>query len=238
VSSSDYLTIEEAAQKLGRPPSWVKGQICEGKLGATLAGRNWLISPEALDKLLSSDPPPPQPNNTVHDSLPQRTARKSRGVANHQSTIKQAEVMAVWQKLELGERPETIQAMYHALLSRSPYIKQHLRSVGAVDALRKLAQIPDRIRALEKAAEIREHERQLVRDRFLSELGLRDRFVEDFLGTDTYLESALARHTSFDEADLQGLRRTYEQEKARFVHAWVQDETGTRLDNVTILPAK
>ncbi len=228
--SSGYLTIEEAAQKLGRPPSWVKGQICEGKLGATLAGGCWLISSEDLDKLLSSDSPTPQPNNTVHDFLPERPKRKSRAVPNHQITTKQSEVMAIWRKLELGERPETIQAMYHALLSRSPYIKQHLRSVGAVDALRKLAQIPERIRALEKAAQLREHERQQARGRFLGELGLRDRFVEDFLGTDNFFESSLARHTSFDEADLQGLRRTYEHEKSKFVHAWVKGETGARLD--------
>lgn len=52
-----YLTIEETARKLGMPASWVKGQICEGKLGATLSGRRWLIPAQESDKLLRDEPP-------------------------------------------------------------------------------------------------------------------------------------------------------------------------------------
>lgn len=84
VSGSGYLTIEEVAQKLGKSPSWVKGQICEGKLGARLAGKRWLISPRDVDELLSSGTPSPEPNNIVHNFLPERPPKKSRGAPKRQ----------------------------------------------------------------------------------------------------------------------------------------------------------
>ncbi len=73
---SGYLTIEETAKKLGRPASWVKDRICDGKLGATLVGRRWLISPQDFDKLLLNNPPPREPSKIVHNLLPDRPARK------------------------------------------------------------------------------------------------------------------------------------------------------------------
>lgn len=63
MKDSGYLTIEETGKKLGRPASWVKEQICEGTLGATLAGRRWLISPQDCDELLSNNPPLASPRS-------------------------------------------------------------------------------------------------------------------------------------------------------------------------------
>jgi excisionase family DNA binding protein len=72
-----YMTIEETASKLGRPASWVKEQICEGKLGATLAGRQWLILSHEVDALMADNSLPHQPSNVVHNFLPDRPLRKS-----------------------------------------------------------------------------------------------------------------------------------------------------------------
>lgn len=80
---SGYLTIEETAKKLGRPASWVKDQICEGKLGATLAGRRWLISSHDSDELLFNNPPAYElPEKIVHDLLPDRPAKGPHGTRN------------------------------------------------------------------------------------------------------------------------------------------------------------
>ena len=92
MSGSGYLTLEEVAEKLGRPPSWVKARICEGKLGATLAGNRWLISPGSVVELLSDAPPAAQPSSTIHDFLPERRAGKPRGAPNHQKPSKPARV--------------------------------------------------------------------------------------------------------------------------------------------------
>lgn len=78
MKDSGYLTIEEAAKKLGRPASWVKDRICEGGLGAILAGRQWLISEQDADKLLLGDPPPAEPRRVVHNFLPDRRTKQPR----------------------------------------------------------------------------------------------------------------------------------------------------------------
>src|SRR5918999_5753608 len=82
MKNSDYLTIEETASKLGRPASWVKEQICEGKLGATLAGRQWLIPSPEVDALMSDNSLPHPPSNVVHNFLPDRPSRKSYNFRN------------------------------------------------------------------------------------------------------------------------------------------------------------
>jgi excisionase family DNA binding protein len=78
----DYLTIEETASKLGRPASWVKERICEGKLGATLAGRQWLILSHEVDALMTDNSLPHQPSNVVHNFLPDRPSGKSSNSRN------------------------------------------------------------------------------------------------------------------------------------------------------------
>jgi len=77
MKNMDYLTIEETASKLGRPASWVKEQICEGKLGATLAGRQWLILSHEVDTLITDNSLPRQSTPVVHNFLPDRPSRKS-----------------------------------------------------------------------------------------------------------------------------------------------------------------
>jgi excisionase family DNA binding protein len=77
MKNRDYLTIEETANKLGRPASWVKEQICEGKLGATLAGRQWLIPSPEVDALMTDNSLPHQPSNIVHNFLPDHPSRMS-----------------------------------------------------------------------------------------------------------------------------------------------------------------
>jgi hypothetical protein len=79
---SDYLTIEETASKLGRPASWVKEQICEGKFGASLAGRQWLIPSHEVDKLLPDNPLSNQPSRIVHNFQPDRPSRKAYNARN------------------------------------------------------------------------------------------------------------------------------------------------------------
>jgi excisionase family DNA binding protein len=76
MKNRDYLTIEETAGKLGRPATWVKEQICEGKLGATLAGRQWLIPSPEVHALMTDNSLPHQPSNVVHNFLPDRPAKK------------------------------------------------------------------------------------------------------------------------------------------------------------------
>jgi hypothetical protein len=55
----------------------VKEQICEGKLGATLAGRQWLILSHEVDALMTDNSLPHQSSNVVHNFLPDRPSKKS-----------------------------------------------------------------------------------------------------------------------------------------------------------------
>jgi excisionase family DNA binding protein len=91
VRDSGYLTIEETARKLGRPASWVKDQICEGKLGATLAGRQWLISPQDFDELLLNYALPREPAKIVHNFLPDRPKSKPHSTLNDQKASRSAQ---------------------------------------------------------------------------------------------------------------------------------------------------
>lgn len=81
-----HLTIEETARRLGRPASWFKEQICEGRLGATLSGRKWLIPPQEYDRLLQANSPSRVSEQPVHDFLDQsarpHTARKRSDVSS------------------------------------------------------------------------------------------------------------------------------------------------------------
>jgi excisionase family DNA binding protein len=91
VRDSDYLTIEETAKKLGRPASWVTDQICEGKLGATLAGRQWLISRQDFDQLMLNNPPSSEPEKIVHNFLPARSPKQPHGTRNNQKASRPAQ---------------------------------------------------------------------------------------------------------------------------------------------------
>ncbi len=71
-----YLTIQETASKIGMPTSWVTEQICDGKLGATLAGRQWLISSRDVERLCLTIPAYQKPREVVHDFLPEPTKKK------------------------------------------------------------------------------------------------------------------------------------------------------------------
>lgn len=91
MKDSNYLTIEETAKKLGRPASWVKDQICEGKLGATLTGRQWLISRQDFDELLLNNPPPDTPRKVVHNFLPDRPKVKPQSTRKDRIASKSAQ---------------------------------------------------------------------------------------------------------------------------------------------------
>lgn len=82
MGNSGYLTIEETAGKLGRSVSWVKEQICEGKLGATLSGRQWLITSQEFDELLRNNMPAHGTQKLVRNFLSDRPKRKTHGTQN------------------------------------------------------------------------------------------------------------------------------------------------------------
>ncbi len=66
-NKNDYLTLEDSAQALGKPTSWMKGIISRGELGAKLSGGRWLIALRDLDKLRADLPP--EPETVVHKFL-------------------------------------------------------------------------------------------------------------------------------------------------------------------------
>jgi hypothetical protein len=83
MSNGDYLTIEEVACKLGRMPSWVKEQICEGKIDATLSGNRWMIALRTLETLRGSSSSI-EGSNTVHDFLPESPPKNRDETPRHQ----------------------------------------------------------------------------------------------------------------------------------------------------------
>jgi hypothetical protein len=76
MKDSEYLTLEESAQKLDSPVSWVKESVCRGKLGGKLEGRRWLVSVRDLDRLLAERSS--QPSEVVHDFLPEPAKKNVR----------------------------------------------------------------------------------------------------------------------------------------------------------------
>jgi hypothetical protein len=50
-NKNDYLTLEESARMLGKPNSFLKSLMSEGKLSARLAGGSWWISIRDLEEL-------------------------------------------------------------------------------------------------------------------------------------------------------------------------------------------
>ena len=50
-NKNDYLSLEESARLLGRPVSFLKNVLSEGKLSAKLAGGRWLVSVRDLERL-------------------------------------------------------------------------------------------------------------------------------------------------------------------------------------------
>ena len=93
-SKNDYLTLEQSAQVLGKPTSWLKGRLSRGELGAKLSGGQWLIAARDLDKVRADMPP--EPEKVVHDFLtdipPKRTphvqSSESKGKAKGRSDPK------------------------------------------------------------------------------------------------------------------------------------------------------
>lgn len=71
-----YLTLEEAAKKVGKPVSWIKNCICRGELDGKLEGRKWLVSVESLHKITPTSPPP-KPETVIHNFLTPRPSRKA-----------------------------------------------------------------------------------------------------------------------------------------------------------------
>jgi hypothetical protein len=72
MKDSEYLTLEESAQKLDSPVSWVKESVCRGKL----EGRRWLVSVRDLDRLPAERSS--QPSEVVHDFLPEPAKKNVR----------------------------------------------------------------------------------------------------------------------------------------------------------------
>ncbi len=66
-NKNNYLTLEDSAQLLGKPTSWLKGIISRGEIGAKLSGGRWLIALRDLDKLRANLPL--EPETVIHNFL-------------------------------------------------------------------------------------------------------------------------------------------------------------------------
>lgn len=150
----------------------------------------------------------------------------------------ESRINEIWRKLERKEPYEIIQAMYDNLLKGAPYIANHLRSVGAVDALKRLQYIDKRLSILkeeaerrrEKAKNLAEYKRQQAFERFRNRVRVKDLLNKDFLGADTSFESSLAKE-AFSSDDNKMLRIEYEREKIAFVKSWMEQVNGPNLDD-------
>ncbi len=75
-NKNDYLTLEESARMIGRPDSFLKALMSEGKLGAKLAGGRWWISVRDLEELRQNLPL--EPEKVVHNFLSDPSERPQR----------------------------------------------------------------------------------------------------------------------------------------------------------------
>jgi hypothetical protein len=73
-NKNDYLTLEDSARMLGRPNSFLKSLMSEGKLGAKLAGGRWWISVRDHEELRRNLPR--EQGNVVRTFLSDTPSRK------------------------------------------------------------------------------------------------------------------------------------------------------------------
>lgn len=145
MSNNDYLMIEEVARKLGRMPSWVKEQICEGKIDATLSGNRWLISPQTFETLQSNSSTTGT-SNTVHNFLPEKPPSKRNNASGRQSS----------QRRKSPELSHQSQRSYKSHESAAPSRKNGPKGRGKhptlTQRIRKLDQKFDRVTTKLKTA--------------------------------------------------------------------------------------
>ena len=76
-----FLTTATAAIELGVTPGRVRAMIAAGRLQATLAGRDWLIAPKALEAVRDRKPGRPPVTATLqrspHFSLARSTSKNN-----------------------------------------------------------------------------------------------------------------------------------------------------------------
>src|SRR5215218_8948958 len=90
VRANHYITLEEAAQRLGRSIPWVKSRLLEGALAAKLAGNRWLISAESLEKYEPATLPS-ESKAVIRNFLPERPSKKTGKSTKHRKRKKVAD---------------------------------------------------------------------------------------------------------------------------------------------------
>jgi hypothetical protein len=73
-NKNDYFTLEDSARMLGKPNSFLKSLMSEGKLGANLAGGRWWISVKDHEELRRNLPC--EQGNVVHTFFSDTPSRK------------------------------------------------------------------------------------------------------------------------------------------------------------------
>lgn len=135
-----------------------------------------------------------------------------------------SEIETIWRRIDVESDLKKIRAAYDDLLRRSPYIKEHLRSVGAQDALVKLQNIPTRLDARDQHLAKQLKEKEEAQQLYLTSLGIEQEFYRNFLHVDAWFERELIKkHLS--DSDVEFVRAAYQTRKLEFVRSWVAMNT-------------
>jgi len=72
MTKDDYLTLEQVAQRIGRPVAWLKERLCREELETRLQKGQWLVSVRYLDEEFA--PVAPQ-QRVIHNPLADKSAK-------------------------------------------------------------------------------------------------------------------------------------------------------------------
>ena len=147
----------------------------------------------------------------------------------------ESELDAIWKGIDAGGDLSTMRAVYDELLRRSPFIKEHLMSIGAQDAINKLQHIPDYLSAKELQAASKIEEANEYRKSFLLSLNVQRYFQNQFLKADDYFENEIVK-SGIPGSDISFLHKDYHEMKTSFVKSWIADNTSSSKNGEKPLP--
>ncbi len=129
------------------------------------------------------------------------------------------------------EHADSIRDLYCDLLKRSPYIEEHLRSVGGREALSKFNRIPERLQNLAEECKHRKQQRMRQLRELVASFGVDERFEGNFLGSDAFFESAVSVDPE-KKHSRELLRDGYESAKTLFIRDWIARKSKSKEKNL------
>jgi len=147
----------------------------------------------------------------------------------------EAELDHLLRRLDTESDTQRIREDFEALMRRSPFIKAHLISVGALDSVKTLHEIPARLAERERKDKLRLKAKEDARRRYLDAIGIEQELAVNFLKADGWLRRKLQEQPPPD-GDGKAIFAAYLVRKMAFVRSWLVSNTPRSKDGKSDIP--